>query len=468
MIRKQDILDRAAEWGMRPDVVEKDYVLGWLLAAIAENAETQSAWIFKGGTCIKKCYFETYRFSEDLDFTLLPEASYTEAAIRETIINVATRAAELSGVEFPGERVEVRSMRNRQGEPTFQGRIAYRGPLGVPTFPRVLFDLTQYEPVIDEPALRSVFHPYPDGLPEGAGVATYSFNELLAEKTRALYQRARPRDLYDVVFLLENHPEAFDLAHVRDVFRQKCAAKQISELSSRDLLGMVSNAPELESEWENMLGHQLPRLPRLDDLKSRLAALLVWIDEPLAAVAASVREVPLGRQEAPLAPAGIQYWGTGVPLEAIRFAGANRLLVEFAYHGKHRRVEPYSLRRASTGNVLLYAWEQASGHVKAFNVAEIAGVQTTDTPFTPRYQIEFTTHGPVSAPAIAVSPRIRSQRRRVSSSRRHGTTYVFECTYCRKRFRHAKNDSALRKHKAKDSKWDCPGRRGYLVDTTWN
>ena len=32
MIAKQDILDRAAEWGLRPDVVEKDYVLGWLLA----------------------------------------------------------------------------------------------------------------------------------------------------------------------------------------------------------------------------------------------------------------------------------------------------------------------------------------------------------------------------------------------------------------------------------------------------
>lgn len=34
MINKQDILDRAAEWHLRAEVVEKDYVLGWLLAAI--------------------------------------------------------------------------------------------------------------------------------------------------------------------------------------------------------------------------------------------------------------------------------------------------------------------------------------------------------------------------------------------------------------------------------------------------
>lgn len=84
MIRKQDILDRAAEWRLRPDVVEKDYVLGWLLAALAKS-DARALWVFKGGTCIKKCFIETYRFSEDLDFSLTGEAPYTEAAIRETL-----------------------------------------------------------------------------------------------------------------------------------------------------------------------------------------------------------------------------------------------------------------------------------------------------------------------------------------------------------------------------------------------
>jgi hypothetical protein len=27
--------------------------------------------VFKGGTCLKKCYLETFRFSEDLDFTVI-------------------------------------------------------------------------------------------------------------------------------------------------------------------------------------------------------------------------------------------------------------------------------------------------------------------------------------------------------------------------------------------------------------
>ena len=72
MITKQDILARATEWRIRPEVVEKDYVLGWLLYAIGTHDETGAHWVFKGGTCLKKCYVETYRFSEDLNFTLTP------------------------------------------------------------------------------------------------------------------------------------------------------------------------------------------------------------------------------------------------------------------------------------------------------------------------------------------------------------------------------------------------------------
>src|ERR1700747_3263345 len=103
MIAKQDILERAMEWQLRPDVVEKDYVLGWVLAAIAQHPETSEHWVFKGGTCLKKCYFETYRFSEDLDFTLLPEAMYEAHALTQTLREVTEIAHELSGINFPGD-----------------------------------------------------------------------------------------------------------------------------------------------------------------------------------------------------------------------------------------------------------------------------------------------------------------------------------------------------------------------------
>lgn len=70
MIRKQEIMRHAKSLGLSANTVEKDYVLNWLLLGIFSNDQLNKHWIFKGGTCLKKCYFKEYRFSEDLDFTL--------------------------------------------------------------------------------------------------------------------------------------------------------------------------------------------------------------------------------------------------------------------------------------------------------------------------------------------------------------------------------------------------------------
>ena len=70
MIDKSEIMEFSREFGLRANVIEKYYVLGWVLAGIFNHIEIGPNWVFKGGTCLKKCYFETYRFSEDLDFTL--------------------------------------------------------------------------------------------------------------------------------------------------------------------------------------------------------------------------------------------------------------------------------------------------------------------------------------------------------------------------------------------------------------
>ena len=74
MIDRAEILRVANTLGLEARVVEKDYVLGWVLHGIARDPLLGESWVFKGGTCLKKCYFETYRFSEDLDFTVTEPA----------------------------------------------------------------------------------------------------------------------------------------------------------------------------------------------------------------------------------------------------------------------------------------------------------------------------------------------------------------------------------------------------------
>ena len=54
MISERDPRARAAEWALREDVVEKDYVLGWVLAGIGTEPALRDGWVFKGGTCLKR------------------------------------------------------------------------------------------------------------------------------------------------------------------------------------------------------------------------------------------------------------------------------------------------------------------------------------------------------------------------------------------------------------------------------
>jgi predicted nucleotidyltransferase component of viral defense system len=58
---------------VRDQQIEKAYVLSWILQGIAKHVQISQELVFKGGAVLKKIYFEDYRFSEDLDFTLLNE-----------------------------------------------------------------------------------------------------------------------------------------------------------------------------------------------------------------------------------------------------------------------------------------------------------------------------------------------------------------------------------------------------------
>ena len=105
MISKDEIITVANETGLTPSVVEKDYALGWLLAAINANPALSDSWVFKGGTCLKKCYFETYRFSEDLDFTLLDQGHIDDTFLRDQFTAVSEWLYEEAGIVIPQDRL---------------------------------------------------------------------------------------------------------------------------------------------------------------------------------------------------------------------------------------------------------------------------------------------------------------------------------------------------------------------------
>ena len=164
MIGKAEIVRIAGQLNLNPHVVEKDYALGWLLAGIFANDKIADGWVFKGGTCLKKCFFETYRFSEDLDFTLTDESHLDEEFLKEVFSEVGEWVYEQSGLEVPGSRQEFEIYDNPRGRKNCQGKLSYRGPVS-PTgggWPRIKLDLTADERLVLLPVRVPIFHPYSD------------------------------------------------------------------------------------------------------------------------------------------------------------------------------------------------------------------------------------------------------------------------------------------------------------------
>lgn len=465
MISRADINDRVREWGLREDVVEKDYVLGWVLWGIASHSTLGQYWVFKGGTCLKKCYLETYRFSEDLDFTVLPGGPMNEADVVPLLMAMLERVNQESGIDFAAMPPRLKARPNGSAE----GRIYYRGPRGSVTPASIKLDLSATEVVVRPPVLRNIAHAHADQLPEPNQVRCYSFDELFAEKLRAMGERSRPRDLYDIVNLfrrpdLRSHPK-----QIRDALREKCETKGVP-IPTFDAISSSPFRSELESEWSNMLAHQLAALPPFDHFWSELPSLFAWLEGQ--ELAPALAAFPMGADEETQwrPPATVATWGFGVPLETVRFAASNLLCVELGYQGSTRVIEPYSLRRTKDGNIILHAMRVDNREHRSYRVDRIQSVRATTRPFRPVYAVEFSSTGNIYVAPSLASPVSETwptkARTRSSRSKRSGIVHIIQCPVCNKKFTRSRRDFALRKHKAPGG-YPCHGRRGIFVETRY-
>jgi len=128
MIEKNEILRIAKNLSLSPDTVEKDYVLGWMLHGISQNSATKY-WAFKGGTSLKKCFFETFRFSEDLDFTLQDNSQMDSAFLLRVFSEIAESLSDEVGIQFYPDRFKFKIIDKKDGGYSAQGKIHYNGPL---------------------------------------------------------------------------------------------------------------------------------------------------------------------------------------------------------------------------------------------------------------------------------------------------------------------------------------------------
>jgi len=303
-------------------------------------------------------------------------------------------------------------------------------------------------------------------LPHPAQIRCYAFEEVFAEKIRVMGERSRPRDLYDIINLFRRRDLQAQPELIRSVLIDKCKTKGISVPTLTSIKNFLYRG-ELESEWKNMLEHQLQLLPLFEQFWEELPRLFNWLKETY--IPEELASVPIREEEdtAWTSPPTIWSWGIGIPIESIRFAAANHLCVELGYKNNKRIIEPYSLRRTKDGNLILHTIKVDNRGHRVYRVDHIQSIKVTTEPFKPVYQIEFSQTGPIRA-LLTSRRKSRSFSSGLKKHNMHlGPIYIFECSYCGKKFKRTKNNPRLNPHKDKNG-WNCSGRMGYLVETRYD
>lgn len=257
MITEAELRRRAAQWRVDPMVVDLDYSLGWFLASVLNGGLLGDRVRFKGGTCLRKCYFADYRFSEDIDFTATAHLTPDQLM---TWINAAARwSLDHDGPAFDVAPPRVEVTRDDYGSESFQARVYWRGPLRWAGGPRSLrIDITRDERLLLPAAPRKLSHPYTDGEQVVAStIPCYTLEEIMAEKLRAVGGQRRfaiSRDLYDIHQLIKSNISLPVVAHLLPA---KFAAKGLT-MSTFDVTLLEGRYPEFEQDWKLRLSYLIP------------------------------------------------------------------------------------------------------------------------------------------------------------------------------------------------------------------
>jgi len=223
-----------------PVQIEQDLLLSRLMIEIARDDVLGPELVMRGGTCLNKLHLPTpLRYSEDLDYVRCTRGGikpYTQALAKvaeEVGLTVSSR-------QRSGQMVHVYF----DGQPTEGiGRIRIK----------IEMNIAETEP--HRPG-KTLAHKVETSWWSGAAeIPTFQPSELLATKLRALYQRSKGRDLFDLwlgLTVLKADPEQIiagfnhymrDAAFSFPELRNNLSAKLASTGFRRDLDALTTHLP---------------------------------------------------------------------------------------------------------------------------------------------------------------------------------------------------------------------------------
>ena len=244
MIKREELLRIALLKGLPPRFAELDYIQD--IALLGIYREFGNMLVFKGGTCLYKLH-SLNRFSEDLDFTarkgFKPRDFFMRLPYFFSLLNINSKVKVEKFQHSVNVYLEISG-------PLYDGRKETRS--------RLILNISLRERVFFPP-LRSL---YTSLYYEVRPFDLYAMEEkeILAERIRAVHQRNKARDVYDLWYLLtvKNTPVDFTLVQKKlsylglrfnaDTFLRKLQEKK--QGWQTDLSALVSGQLPLFSQAE--------------------------------------------------------------------------------------------------------------------------------------------------------------------------------------------------------------------------
>ena len=270
MISAGVITKRANDEEMDARVIERDYILSDICADMGALDEPRL--VFKGGTLLRLCYFDDYRYSADLDFSAINGLSKGDALgrIASALANCQQRL-ELSelGLVDDGEALA----------------ISFVGPVGARSR-RIKLDVSDTE-LVENHQRVPLQHLWSD-LPDDAALEGYALEEVGAEKLRCIADRVQCRDLFDIHHLLDAQliepMESWEL-YLRKAENDKVNGKQRTSPGQwAHMFGRRLGA--YQRSWTQELGEYMSDVPPFDTVERQTSRLL----RPVVAAAGNLRE----------------------------------------------------------------------------------------------------------------------------------------------------------------------------------
>lgn len=183
MIDKKFLQNYAIKEGTGFDNVLREYVQHLFLRNFYTKPDSRN-FLFKGGTALK-LVFGSPRFSEDLDFTGIKNSTHYEEILQDCLLALSTEGFKVELIDSKptsGGHLAIIKVKLVGEEVEIQNQISFRPPGKVVS-----------ESVVVTSNIAPAYNIY-----------ILDRKIIVAEKVKALIDRAKPRDFFDLYFILRD------------------------------------------------------------------------------------------------------------------------------------------------------------------------------------------------------------------------------------------------------------------------